>query len=414
MKKLLVGASIMLATVAGFVIVDSIVNPAQAADCSANSVAKCGVWSVSEMRDAYNNDTTPGLRDIYDGMGITDDIINNSEVKEGVTTKDGRVIVDGKTVATNAKSAGRLIHSARYSTQEHNGTTYYVSANADAFRSDNLEAYVFFDEDGRFQGAVIKDCGNPLTGRPVEPEKPKETEKPKTIKVCELETKKYPVTIKESEFDEKKHSKNPEDCKTPGVSVTKKVDGVDHKAVGKNVEFTYQMTVTNTGETDLKDVVVKDEAEDGVTFIKASHGTVYGRSWTYTIPELKKGESKNFTITAKVPEYKSGYIKNTVCVDAPTVPGNPDDCDDATVEVPKPEEMVVCRLSDKKYPVTIKKEDFNSSLHSTNPEDCKTTPVTPAPPELPKTGTTDTLIDALGLGALTTAILAYGASRRSF
>ena len=151
-----------------------------------------------------------------------------------------------------------------------------------------------------------------------------------------------------------------------------------------------------------------------MTFIKASHGTVYGRSWTYTIPELKKGESKNFTITAKVPEYKSGYIKNTVCVDAPTVPGNPDDCDDATVEVPKPEEMVVCRLSDKKYPVTIKKEDFNSSLHSTNPEDCKTTPVTPAPPELPKTGTTDTLIDALGLGALTTAILAYGASRRSF
>ena len=77
MKKLLVGASIMLATVAGFVIVDSIINPAQAADCSANSVAKCGVWSVSEMRDAYNNDTTPGLRDIYDGIGITDDIINN-------------------------------------------------------------------------------------------------------------------------------------------------------------------------------------------------------------------------------------------------------------------------------------------------------------------------------------------------
>ena len=33
------------------------------------------------------------------------------------------------------------------------------------------------------------------------------------IQVCDLATKKYPVTIKESEFNEKKHSKNPNDCK---------------------------------------------------------------------------------------------------------------------------------------------------------------------------------------------------------
>ncbi len=35
----------------------------------------------------------------------------------------------------------------------------------------------------------------------------------KEIQVCRLSDKKYPVTIKESEFDEKKYSKDPNDCK---------------------------------------------------------------------------------------------------------------------------------------------------------------------------------------------------------
>ena len=415
MKKLLIAASVLLATVVGFVVVDSIFNPARAADCSANSVAKCGVWSVAEMRNAYNNDTTPGLRNIFNGMGLTSDIVNKSTVKEGVTTKSGLVIVDGKTVATGATSAGRLVHSARYTTHTYGGTKYYVSANADAFLSDNLAVYVFFDKNGIFQGAVIKDCGNPLKANPVKPTPKPAPPAEKTIEVCRLKDKKYPVEIKESEFDKNKYSKNPEDCKTPGVSITKKVDGVDHKAVETGVEFTYQIRVLNTGETDLKNVVVKDDAEEGVEFIGSSHGTVTTRSWTYTIDELKKGEHQDFTISAEVPEYQAGKIKNTVCVDAPSVPGNPDDCDDATVEVPKPAEMIVCVIEEKEYPVTIRKEEFNSNLHSTDPRDCEEEePVAPpvAPAELPKTGVGDSLMNVLGVGSLTTAVLAYGASRR--
>lgn len=211
----------------------------------------------------------------------------------------------------------------------------------------------------------------------------------------------------------------PDDCddaeitvKKPGINITKLVDGVNHKAVETNVEFTYQIRVSNTGQTNLKNVVVTDEAEAAVTFISSSHGTVSDRSWTYTIAELKKGEHMDFTITAKVPEYKAGTIKNTVCVDAPTVPGNPDDCDDATVEVPEPGKEVVCRLEDKKYPVTIKEGEFDESLHSRNPADCEEPPVV-TPPELPMTGSTDGLLNALGLGALTTSVIAYVASRRN-
>ena len=124
----------------------------------------------------------------------------------------------------------------------------------------------------------------------------------------------------------------------------------------------------------------------------------------------------DFTIKAKVPEYKAGTIKNTVCVDAPSVPGNPDDCDDATVEVPKPGEETVCLLEGKKYPFTIKEGEFDSSLHSRNPADCEEVVVPPSPEtpvELPNTGAGDTILNTLGIGALTTALLAYLASRRN-
>ena len=215
----------------------------------------------------------------------------------------------------------------------------------------------------------------------------------------------------------------PDDCddanikvKKPGVNITKKVDGVDHKVVEANVEFTYQIRVSNSGETDLKNVVVTDEVEPGVEFISASHGSINSRTWTYIIPELKINEHMDFTIKAKVPEYKAGTIKNTVCVDAPSVPGNPDDCDDATVEVPKPGEETVCLLEGKKYPFTIKEGEFDSSLHSRNPADCEEVVVPPTPEtpvELPKTGAGDTILNTLGIGALTTALLAYLASRRN-
>lgn len=41
---------------------------------------------------------------------------------------------------------------------------------------------------------------------------------------------------------------------------------------------------------------------------------------------------------------------------------------------PQPKNMTVCRLADKKYPVTIREDQFNTALHSKNPEDCKPKP----------------------------------------
>ncbi|GEM_PF-147691 len=218
---------------------------------------------------------------------------------------------------------------------------------------------------------------------------------------------------------------NPDDCddatvtpKKPGVSIKKTVDGIEHKKVNVNQEFTYQLVVKNTGDTTLKNVIVSDNAPEHVQFISADKGTIKDNKWGYVIPELKPGESTAFAIVAKVTRAVDGIITNTACVDAPAIPGMPDDCDDATVEVPPvtPEvpEIKVCDLTSKKI-ITIKKDQFDNKKHSKNLTKCAETPViTPdTPTELPTTGLSDSLMATIGLGSLVASIGYYVASRRS-
>ena len=247
----------------------------------------------------------------------------------------------------------------------------------------------------------------------------------KDIQVCRLSDKVYPVTIKEDQFNPALHSKNPEDCKQtpppakPAITITKTVDGVKQKEVGVNTQFTYQITVKNTGDTELVDAVVSDKADAGVTFISASAGTVNANTWTYTIPKLAVGQSISYTITAKVPTHQAGAIKNTVCVDTPTIPGGPDGCDTATVTVPEPGKVPVCDETTKTI-ITVPETD-KDKYAPVDSEKCKaapvpTTPVTPATTttvtELPQTGPVDAILKMLGAASLTGSATYYLASRR--
>ena len=129
--------------------------------------------------------------------------------------------------------------------------------------------------------------------------------------------------------------------KTPGVKIEKSV-AKSQVAVGEN--YNYTLKVTNTGEVDLANVKVTDTPKDGsnIQLVDANGvGTITDNTWNYTIATLKVGESKSFTLTAKVTKYTEGSLVNTACVNAPEVnpsePNKQDDCDDATVTVPKPE-----------------------------------------------------------------------------
>lgn len=125
--------------------------------------------------------------------------------------------------------------------------------------------------------------------------------------------------------------------KKPGVKIEKTVNGKEHAVVDVNGHFVYQLRVTNTGETDLKNLTITDNAPEGVKFVKTSDGNIIeGKTLRYTMPELKKGQtSEPIIITAYVPVHLAGTIKNTACVTVPGVPGDDDDCDDATIEVKK-------------------------------------------------------------------------------
>lgn len=172
----------------------------------------------------------------------------------------------------------------------------------------------------------------------------------------------------------------------PGISIAKTVNKQKHAVVAVGQEFTYEITVTNTGKVALKDAVVTDTAPAEVTLVKADAGTIKSNSWTYTIPELKAGETKSFVLTAKYAKYSAGTHKNSVCVDTPTISGQPDACGYATTQTD--ENIEVCVVAYKTIR-TIKRSEYDASKHADkNSDACKTKPVTP--PTTPTTPTAPT------------------------
>lgn len=137
--------------------------PAHAADCDDNAVVRCGVYSLSEMRTNYKGD----VKVIYNYFGMTDSMISGTGVqtKEGYVTKSGDVVVDGTVVATDAVSAGRQYKPG--STKVVKSTaTFYTRPTTVSFNVSKINAFIFVDNTGKFLGAVLKDCGNPIKATP--------------------------------------------------------------------------------------------------------------------------------------------------------------------------------------------------------------------------------------------------------
>lgn len=128
--------------------------------------------------------------------------------------------------------------------------------------------------------------------------------------------------------------------KTPSVKIVKTVEK-PQVAVGEKYDYT--LKVTNDGEVDLTNVKVHDTPAAGSNIqLVDAHGvgSISGNTWSYTIPSLKIGESKSFTLSAKVTAYTEGNLVNTACVNAvevnPSEPNKDDDCASVPVTVKKP------------------------------------------------------------------------------
>lgn len=169
-------------------------------DCDNVAIIKCGVFTKAKMREKASKGDVPR---VYNAFGIHQNELDGKFVT-GIVWRDGRVTVDGKVVATNAMTAGR----------NYGGTPIPNTNNAgkyptSKFVTEGQTAFVKMT-DGAFDFAVIKSCGNPVSATPKSPPAPQEA--PKDIKVCDLRTFEI-VTIKESNFDKSKYSKNLDKCR---------------------------------------------------------------------------------------------------------------------------------------------------------------------------------------------------------
>ena len=454
-------------------------------DCDRFAVIRCGTLNGDELRAEYdsnnaagsNGDTTvrDDIKKVFTAMGISKADLQGG-FKQGIVRKNGTVEVDGKVVATNAMTAARGLGGTQIPGT--NAQKVSVSAMADA-----QTALVKLDSNGKFQYAVMKPCGNPVSATPKEepqPPTPQPVAKCEGVKATMQERTKYMVTatasakdgakIKSYNFkvttgsttlvdktyasdketqsvvyqdlqpgeykvkvtvDTSEGVKDGKECvatftvapeptqPTPAVNLTKFVvkDGQKYALVNKDVEFSYLVTVTNTGSTDLTDVTVTDTPDSRITLLSVeppTNATIKDNKLTVTKLSLLKNESRMFTIKAKVSQAYAGKIPNTACVDAPTVPGNPDKCDTADVEVPTtptPPQIEVCVINDKTVRMVPKADvDANPTLYTTDLSQCKEVEI---PEELPQTGPIETALSMIGAMSVVGSAAYYIASRRT-
>lgn len=176
MRKFYVSLSALVVVLSGVLLLNVFNGQSQAAlprDCDENSVIYCGAVNAAELKDRYNENKKGDLPTIYNSYGISADEMRNagSKAKMGEVHKDGRVTVNGETVATGARSIGRQQKSGDV-VKMIGGKKYYDAAPNTSFRSESIAAFVFFDANGQFKAFVITSCGNPGGGTPVPP-KPK-------------------------------------------------------------------------------------------------------------------------------------------------------------------------------------------------------------------------------------------------
>jgi uncharacterized repeat protein (TIGR01451 family) len=160
------------------------------------------------------------------------------------------------------------------------------------------------------------------------------------------------------------------------ITLSKKVDK-DKPQVGEIVEYT--VGVKNAGPDVAYDVVVTDKLPDGLEYVSDnSTGTYQKSNGTWTIGDLKKGETKELKIKAKV------LVSKTIINIANVTTSTPDPTPNPPVEVPiypndkpvakddygitLPDMPIEMKLVDGGDSVANIKGQFDQSVQDTDPD----------------------------------------------
>lgn len=130
-------------------------------DCDGWSIINCGVQSTAELKKAY--DSSGYVADVFKYFTISSndiDTINKTAVK-GTVYDNGKISVDGKTVATDAVTAARKPVTNKDKKVTYSGSTFYTRPIKTAWSHKSAPAYVVM-KSGVFDYAILAPCGNPI------------------------------------------------------------------------------------------------------------------------------------------------------------------------------------------------------------------------------------------------------------
>ncbi|HEU0266838.1 MAG TPA: PKD domain-containing protein [Candidatus Saccharimonadaceae bacterium] len=390
-------------------------------DCSGNSIVPCGFSSPGALRSKYNSDVE--LQSLYSHFGWTSADINGTNGTKmvlGVVYRNGTVIVDGKTIATNAQSVGRWQDDGTgcKATQSFTiGSHKYWEATPQCrYGYAGEDAWVMINSEGQFVGAINKACGNPAPATPVIPPKPK----PQTV-TCDaltaegitnaahdtLEfnfatkaTASNGATIKNYTYNfgdgtkttagaSTSHTYAKAGTYTATVTVNAIVNGVARPISStacvtqvspkKNVVQPPEVSCTSlkliTESNDTYNLQATATAMPGIPFGRTA-GSVTG--YTYTITDTNGAAIKTITKSAGTEALQSesgdftlspGMYTARVVVHSNAGDKTGPQCT-VQIAVPAPNQITVCRLSDYQV-VTINENDFDSSKYTKDLSQCQ-------------------------------------------
>lgn len=398
--------------------------PITAETCSSNDIVKCGASSPASFISKVKSNAPGDLDNIYAKYNLPKsqyDEFKNYAKKGKINPNNGNITVSGKTVGYDGLSLGRNSKGSISKAVKIDGKTYYQSHIKDLTKYFN-DAMVLFDSKGNVQTVIMNLCGNPIKVTPNNPKyackmlnvsegkdnltfnfsskvdasngakvtkvvydfgdgtKQTETSPSKVVSHSYAKAGTYNATVTayvkttfgRGEFPitvtaDCKKVVTVKETEKPSVDITKTVDGVKSKTVALNTPFTYQLVVKNTGNVDLKDAVITDPSPNAkIVFVSTDKGTIVNNALSYTIASLKVGASETINITAKLTDYVDGDIVNKACVDTPTVPGSPDDCDTANINSPKPAVAIEKLVNGVKRDQVAVNEVFTYTVKVTN------------------------------------------------
>ncbi len=317
-------------------------------DCDDNAVIRCGVTDLNNLKQKYRENQQGNVQAVFSAFGINNEAALNGMVEGSVTGKN-QVFVGNQLVANNAMTAGRQNISNERGSSLDMGGGFWQRPPSVSFANPNgsLRALVKM-EGGTFKYAVILSCGNPVGATPVVTPPP-------------------PPPPTSSNFEI-----------TKDVRIKGQTAWVQHVTAKAEDTLQFRITIRNTGQSDLQNVVLRDVAPSGSDYVEQSL-SVSGNATEFfgsgiNIGTIARGQHKEVTFDVKLPK---GTDTNTCATTryrnvAFAKHGNtPEKQDDATADV-------LCKPAVTPQTVT----PTQVVLAATTP-----TPVPETKPIIPVTGT---------------------------